>query len=77
MTNTELQEKRNEMGLDIVDMAKALNTKYHTYYKWDNGINPVPGIVEVALRAISIEDNNVNVIEDKVTEPEPIKKVCW
>lgn len=52
MDAKDLIEARLKLGLDITEMAKALNTPRGTYLKWERGERRVPGIVEVALRAV-------------------------
>jgi len=52
MDKTELKEAREKLGLTIHEMAKALNTPYSTYVKWENGDRRVPGICKVAIKAV-------------------------
>ena len=53
MDAKELIEARQKLGLDISEIAKALKTPRGTYLKWERGERRVPGIVEVALMAVT------------------------
>lgn len=52
MTPADLIAHQQRLGLSITAMAEALNTPRGTYVKWIRGERRVPGIVEVAIRAI-------------------------
>ena len=50
MTSSQkLQGARLTLGLNITQMAEALNTPRGTYLKWERGERRVPGIVEIAI----------------------------
>ena len=49
MTRQELKNARENMGLDIGQMARRLNTPRGTYVKWENGQRRVPGFLDVLL----------------------------
>ena len=52
MTPADLIAHRQALGLSITAMAEALSTPRGTYIKWERGERRVPGIVEVAIRAL-------------------------
>ena len=53
MTRKQLKEVRAKLGLTQKKMAKALNTPFSTYQKWEDGRTPnVPGIVEIAVKQV-------------------------
>lgn len=52
MTAQQLQEARQTLGLNITQMAEALNTPRGTYLKWERGERRVPGIVEIAIECM-------------------------
>jgi len=56
MTPAELKAARRELGLNKVEMAQALKTKYRTYVPWDRGTTPIPGAVEVAVGLLLEKD---------------------
>ena len=41
------------LGLNITEMAELLNAPRGTYLKWERGERRVPGIVDVAIRAVT------------------------
>jgi len=49
VTRQELKNARENMGLDIGQMARRLNTPRGTYVKWENGQRRVPGFLDVLL----------------------------
>lgn len=53
MTSEELKEARLRMGLNIKQMSEVLNTPYRTYQDWELGNRRIPGIVDVAIKALS------------------------
>lgn len=53
MKPEDLKSKLKSLGFDTIrERAIAMNTPIGTYYKWETGKRRVPGIVEVAIRAI-------------------------
>ena len=52
MNPKELNEARLTLGLNIKQFAKALNTPYRTVQDWLSGARRIPGIVDVAIKAI-------------------------
>ena len=55
MTNDQLKQRRQELGLSQPQMARELNTPLSTYRKWEQGARRVPGIVVVAIEKIKIK----------------------
>lgn len=55
MNSSELKQIRLEFGLTQLDFARCLKTPFGTYVKWEHGDRRVPGVVEVALRAVRSE----------------------
>lgn len=49
MTAEQLKDIRQSLGLNITQMAKALNTPRGTYLKWERGERRVPGVIEIAV----------------------------
>lgn len=49
MINIELKKTREELGLTVKQMYKALNTPKSTYIHWEKGERRIPGIVTIAL----------------------------
>lgn len=52
MTSQQLKEARVKLGLTQKQMATELKTKLSTYQKWESGVNAVPGMTEIALKAV-------------------------
>ena len=53
LTPAQLRAALDERGLDtLVTAAGALQVSHATVSRWLNGLAPIPGIAEVALRAI-------------------------
>jgi hypothetical protein len=46
------------MGLNARQMAAALKTPPSTYWKWENGLRRIPGIVEVAIDGLEFKEAN-------------------
>lgn len=55
MDKTELKRIRLELGLSQSVFARHLNTSRSTYLNWEHGYRRIPGILEVALRAVRME----------------------
>lgn len=56
MTNNELKTARLKLGLNQVEMAKTLKTPYRTYQDWESGVNPIPGVCQVAVGLLLKKD---------------------
>ncbi len=53
MAPAELKQARQLLGLNIKQMAEALQTPYRTYQDWEHGKRRIPGIAEVAIKALN------------------------
>ena len=55
MTPADLTAWRNRLGLSQSGAAARLNTPVDTYQNWEQGRRRIPGVVEVAMQAVSKE----------------------
>ena len=55
MKSNELKKMRVELGFERPQFAHLLNTPYSTYVHWERGERRIPGVVEVALRAVKAD----------------------
>ena len=55
MTSAELKVAQEKLGYTDEEMAKQLNTPLPTYRKWKQGKRRVPGIVKIAIMALTRE----------------------
>lgn len=49
--------QRETLGLNVTDMAAALNTPLRTYQAWERGERTIPGIVAVAIKALPLRSS--------------------
>jgi Helix-turn-helix. len=56
MTVEELRQARIELGFNKTQMAKRLKTPRPTYRDWEAGINPIPGVCDVAVEGLLYRD---------------------
>lgn len=56
MTAGELKEARIKLGFNKTQMAKRLKTPRPTYRDWEAGINPIPGVCDVAVEGLLYRD---------------------
>lgn len=72
MTPAELIAARKELGLNQKEMAGSLRTKRRTYQDWERGLNPIPGICEVAVELLVKKDRWVmQAIKEKLANRFP------
>lgn len=56
MTPAELRTQRKELGLSQTALASLLGIQRQaTISDWENGVHPIPKMVELALRAIALD----------------------
>lgn len=56
MTAEELKVNRIKLGFNKTQMAKRLKTPRPTYRDWELGLNPIPGVCEVAMEGLLYRD---------------------
>jgi len=55
MEPKQLKEERLKLGLTQLEFSERLMTPFETYSKWERGVRRVPGMIEVALKAVKDE----------------------
>ena len=59
MTATELKTARRELGMNMAELAKRLNTPYRAYDKWERGERRIPGTCETAIELLLGKDRRM------------------
>jgi transcriptional regulator with XRE-family HTH domain len=65
MEGTELQQRREALGMSRDELAKALQTTSVSVWRWENGERAVPPYLSLALETVERE---------RVTKPLPADK---
>ena len=55
MESKELKKERRQLGLNQKELSEYLRVPYQTYVSWELGRRRIPGMLEVALRAVRSE----------------------
>lgn len=52
MTGQELKELREKKGLSRDELAAMLKVCKPTLVRWEKGVYPIPGVVQIVLNAV-------------------------
>ena len=52
VTNIELQQWRERVGLTRDELARELRTSYPTIYRWEKGQREIPPYLDLALETV-------------------------
>jgi transcriptional regulator with XRE-family HTH domain len=58
MEGTELQQRREALGMSRDELAKALQTTSVSVWRWENGERAVPPYLSLALETVERERGN-------------------
>ena len=68
MTSQDLVQARLRLGLNIKQMAEALNTPYRTYQNWELGERRIPGIVTAVINLMEEKMGTVKLYKVECTK---------